>query len=105
MSKKGRKETSAQEEAGQAMMESDLVGCLLTHLMEKGEEMKAALQHLESVNPTLNGYALGFKRGYDLACEAVSAASESVGVGREFVDRRFQDVYPEFCEKYLKVKR
>ena len=105
MSKKGRKETSAQEEAGQAMMESDLVGCLLTHLMEKGEEMKAALQHLESVNPTLNGYALGFKHGYDLACEAVSAASNATGVGQEFTDHRFWEVYPEFYEKYVKVKQ
>jgi len=101
MPKKSRK-TSELERAEEAVMESKLIGNLLTHLMKKGEEMETIFQHLESSNPTLRGYVCGFKHGFDLACEIVSAASDSAGVGQEFTEHRPWEVFPEFYKKYVK---
>ena len=104
MPKKSKK-TCELEEAEQAVMESDLIGALWEHLTKKGEEIETTFQHLESVSPTLRGYACGFKHGFDLAREIVSAASDSAGIGQEFRDRRSYEVFPEFFEKYVKVKQ
>lgn len=98
----GNGKSSELEQAEQAMLESDMIGALGEHLTRKGEEMQATLKHLESNNPTLQGYALGFKAGLELACEIVSAASNSVGVGQDFKDNCSWDVFPEFFEKYVK---
>ena len=105
MANRKSKKTSELEQAERAMKESELIGALWQHLTKKGEEMGTTLQHLESINPTLRGYAYGFKHGFELACEIVSAASDSAGLGEEFTDHRSWEVFPEFYEKHVKVKQ
>lgn len=94
-----KKEASRNDEGVQAFADADLIGALMEHLDEVEEAFLEGQKLINSINPTLGGYLVGLRHGFEFVNRVIEDVANKVVIGQAFRDSWPKDVFPQLLKR------